>query len=472
MLKRIFYPFTFLGIFSILFLFLPLFTGQRIKAETEEKVRVNLRFKNFTPNIFRKKLLSNYQNFRELKLKNTFSIEVPKFEADKLIASLNKNIWVEFAEEDYVAYKVDIPNDLYFPDQWGLVKIQAKEGWDVTHGSKNINIAIVDTGINYKHPDLAGKISQSVDCISSSCPPYQTPDPDGHGTHVAGIAAAATDNSYGIAGVSWEGSLMSVKVLDDKGRGYYSWISNGIIWAVDNKADVINLSLGGSYPSAILRDSIKYAWDKGVVIVAASGNSGSSSPFYPAYYSWTIAVAATDSSDKKASFSNYGESWVDVAAPGTSILSTYQDGYAYLSGTSMAAPFVSGLAALVKSLHPDWGNQKIREKIEQTADIISGTGTLWRWGRINVCKALDCQGLEITPTSFFTSTPTVSLNTPTPTPTPTLSASPTPTPFVPTNSPSPTPISTLTPTPTLFPTPTPGNLPWWCKYIPWHYTCR
>jgi hypothetical protein len=217
----------------------------------------------------------------------------------------------------------------------------------------------------------------------------------GHGTHCAGIAAATTNNSIGVAGVGFNTSLMNVKVLGDNGSGQYSWIANGITWAADNGAKVISLSLGGSSGSYTLQNAVNYAWNKGVVVVAAAGNNGNTASVYPAYYSNCIAVAATDQNDAKASFSTYG-SWVDVAAPGVSIYSTLPNhsnsigttNYGSLSGTSMSTPHVAGLAALVWATSYGTSNTSVRSRIESTADAISGTGTYWKYGRINANKAV------------------------------------------------------------------------------------
>jgi len=213
----------------------------------------------------------------------------------------------------------------------------------------------------------------------------------GHGTHVAGIAAAIPDNSIGIAGLGYDATIMNVKVLGDDGKGSYSWIAQGIVWAADNGAKVINMSLGGTSPSSTLEDAINYAWSKGAVVVAAAGNSGTSSPFYPACYSKAIAVAATDQIDKVPSWSNYGD-WVDVAAPGNGIYSTLANSsYGYKTGTSMASPFVSGLAALVFTVVRDTNgnrllNDEVRTQIEANCDDIgvSGIGN----GRINAYKSV------------------------------------------------------------------------------------
>lgn len=384
-----------------------------------------------------------------LLLSQTYVIGAKPDTISTLITKLSKSSLVEYIEPDFIATKVETPNDSLFSSQWGLTKVQAPSAWNTTHGASFVNIAILDTGIDQNHQDIGSKVTKRANFTTDS-----DFDGDGHGTHVAGIASAQTNNALGIAGIGYDTSLYSVKVLDNNGSGYYSWIANGVRWAADNEADVINISLGGSSSSTTLADAINYAWNKGVIIVAASGNNNSSSRFYPAYYSNTIAVAASDQNDKKASFSNYG-SWVDLAAPGVSVISTTNNTYESWSGTSMATPFVAGLAGLIAGYNPSWDNTTIRTKIEQTADKISGTGTYWAYGRINACKAVDCVAIsqEPTPTS-----------TPTPTPSPLPSPSPTPTPsFTPT--PTPTLVITITPTPT------PSSKPWWCRYVPTHPRC-
>ncbi|MBI2853966.1 MAG: S8 family serine peptidase [Chloroflexi bacterium] len=298
---------------------------------------------------------------------------------------------VKFAELDYTATAIFDPSDTYYGNQWGMDQIQMPQAWDITQGSPAVKIAILDTGIDQDHPDLAAKIVANQNYTSSST----VDDLYGHGSHVAGIAAAITNNSTGVAGVGFDSSLMNVKVLDDSGSGYYSWISSGITWAADNGAKVINMSLGGRSGSSTLQSAVDYAWSKGVVVVAAAGNNGNSVPSYPAYYSNTIAVAATDQSDARASFSTYG-SWVDVAAPGVNIFSTLPNhanaigglNYDYLSGTSMATPHVAGLAALIWATPYGTSASAVRSRIEDNADQVSGTGTYWQYGRINAYRAV------------------------------------------------------------------------------------
>src|SRR3989338_8522603 len=383
--------------------------------------RILVKFKESTPqNIVDERLSElNVRISARINKLNVLVLNVPESQEDAIISAFSKIPNVEFAEPDFVATALATTNDPSLSSQWGMFKVQAANNstsaWDITTGSTSTKIAILDTGIDQDHPDLSAKIVANQNFTSSPT----VDDLYGHGTHVGGIAAAVTNNSTGVAGLGYNSSIMNVKVLDDSGSGYYSWIANGITWATDNGAKVINMSLGGSSGSSTLRDAVNYAAANGVVIAAAAGNSGNQSRTYPAYYSNVIAVAATDSNDAKASWSSYG-SWVDVAAPGVNIYSTFPNhsyqinkalNYDYGSGTSMATPHVAGLAGLVWATGICATNSCVRAQIENNADAISGTGTYWTYGRINAYK------------SVGGSTPS-----PTPTPTPSPSPSPTPTP--------------------------------------------
>ena len=418
------------------------------------KDRVVVKFRPFTTSTDQDNVIKKFtaERTRKLRLQNTVVIEVPKGAASQFVQNFLNEKNVEYAEKDGVAKAMEVPNDTYYSYQWGLPKISAPAAWDTTHGDPNVEIGIVDTGIDSSHPDLTGKIDKAADCtISTACVSVSSSiDDNGHGSHVAGIAASNTNNSLGVAGVGYNTHLISAKVLDSTGSGYYSWVADGIVWAADNGAKVISLSLGGSSSSSVLQDAVNYAWGKGAVVVAAAGNNGSTAPSYPGYYSNVISVAATDSNDKKASFSNYGN-WVTVAAPGVNILSSYKGGYSYLSGTSMATPFVSGLAGLLFGQHPTWTNSDVRNQIQSTADKISGTGLYWSYGRINACTAVGCTAVSLpTPTPTATATPTLApTNTPTPTPPPKVSS----------------PTSTPTPTPT-------KKKPWWCSRFPTSPYCK
>lgn len=431
---------------AIFFFFFISLSPEKILAIEKNSDRLIIKFKNQTSQNTKNSFFSTHKlrRIENEKLKDTYVVTVEKGKLNETIKIFAQNKDLEYVEPDFVAQALEIPNDTYYSQQWGLTKIQANYAWDTTHGALSALIAIVDTGIDGNHPDLLGKV---IDRTNFTTDPDA--DGNGHGTHVSGIASALTNNNLGVAGVGYNTSLLSVKVLDNSGSGYYSWVANGIVWAADRGAKVINLSLGGTSSSTTLSNAINYAWGKGAVIVASAGNNNTSRRSYPAYYTNVIATAATDQNDKKASFSNYGN-WVDVAAPGVSILSTYQGSYANLSGTSMSAPFVSGLASLVFSINPAWTNSQVRNKIESTADKITGTKKYWTYGRINACRAVDC--------SLTSPTPTL---TPTPSPIPTSTPAPTVTP---------TPISTQSANLTPEPTSTPK--PWWCKYIPDHSSCQ
>ncbi len=300
---------------------------------------------------------------------------------------------VRYAEPDYIVHALDLPNDQYFGNQYGMNKIQAPAAWSTTNGSGNVKIAILDCGIYEAHPDLAGKVIAHQDFTGSA---NGTDDRCNHGTHVAGIASAATNNATGVAGLGYDTKLLNGKILSDSGIGYDSQIADGIRRAADNGANVINMSLGGSGAcSQVFQDAIDYSWGKNVVVVAAAGNYGGNVPFQPATCAHVLAVASTDANDAQSGFSNFGP-WVQVAAPGSAIFSTVnptlsQNGgsaYAYFSCTSMATPHVAGLAALVWSTA--WGTSAdaVVQRIEKSADPIAGTSTNWQFGRINAMAAV------------------------------------------------------------------------------------
>jgi thermitase len=329
-------------------------------------------------------------------------VEVPAAQALNALAGYRSEAAVRYAEADARGAAVETPNDPYYSSQWGLAKVRAPAAWDVTHGSSTVRLAVLDTGVHGSHTDLSGKVVSTANFSSS----WTSDDIRGHGTHVAGIAAATTNNGTGVAGLGWATSIMNVKVLGDDGVGWYSWMAQGMIWAADHGARVINMSFGGTTASTTLRDAVDYAWGKGVFLAAAAGNNGSSAAFYPAYYANAMAVAATDSSDHRASFSDYG-SWVDIAAPGVSIYSTILGGYQAWSGTSMASPFVAGLAALLFTRARDTNgngrlNDEVRSRILATADLV---GLPISGGRINAYRAVQGGTIAGTITDSVTGLP-------------------------------------------------------------------
>jgi thermitase len=305
------------------------------------------------------------------------------------IRSLKIEESIEYIEPDFVASADLVPNDIFYAYQWGLNTINAPQAWEMTRGSDSIMIAVCDTGISQNHPDLAGKVKASRNFTASKT----TDDKNGHGTHVAGIAAAVSNNKAGIAGAGYDSGLMNVKVLGDNGIGFYSWAAKGIIWAADNGAKVINLSLGGNFPSRALESAVNYAWNDNCVIVASAGNDSSDRFHFPAGYVNCLAVAATDKADNKASSSNYG-SWVDLACPGVDIYSTLPNvrnstkylNYGCLSGTSTAAPFASGIAALLWTTKYGTNSLSIANQLVNSGDQ---TGTIWTRYSIKRLNALN-----------------------------------------------------------------------------------
>lgn len=281
-----------------------------------------------------------------------------------------------------------VPNDtLYSEYQWNLPQIATELGWNLSKGSQDVVVAVIDTGVQLDHPDLEGRLVEGYNVIDPSSPPD---DDVGHGTHVAGIIAAQVNNEEGVAGMTWYTRIMPIKALDSTGAGSAYAVAEGVIWAADHGAQVINMSLGNYAQAQFLHDAIKYAVEKGVVVVAASGNDNTDRPGYPAAYPEVIAVAATDEGGKKAAYSNYGD-YIDVAAPGTSIASTYPGGrYAALSGTSMACPHVAALASLIKAANPGLSPQEVAEILRSTARDLGETGKdpYFGYGEINVQSAL------------------------------------------------------------------------------------
>lgn len=287
---------------------------------------------------------------------------------------------IEYAEPNYKLHALESPNDTFIDRQWAYKNIKAMEAWDQQRESPGVVVAITDTGIDLEHVDIRGHLWRNpheqvngkdddgngiVDDIHgvayvNSAPGRGTPDDDeGHGTHVAGIVSAVTDNNEGVAGTTWKVQLMALKFLDSGGRGDTSDAVKLISYAVNMHANVINASWGGGGFSRSLYDVIKIAGDDGILFVAAAGNNGTDndrSPIYPASYhlASVVSVMASNEDDERSGFSNWGRTSVDLAAPGSEILSTIpDDDYAFNSGTSMAAPFVTGAIALLRAQRPN-----------------------------------------------------------------------------------------------------------------------
>jgi thermitase len=325
---------------------------------------------------------------------------------------------VESASYNYKRKAFDVPNDTYYAvNQWSLPKIHlspigsGNSGWDITTGESSVKVAVIDTGVNYTHEDLVGRVAsfEGYNYVSMDADPM---DDEGHGTHCAGIIGAAANNGKGIAGVDWHCTIVPIKVLDSSGSGYDSDIISGINLAIQDAVKVISMSLGGTGgnnhdPFAI---AVSNAVAANIVVVCAAGNDGTQTKEYPAAYPGAFSVAATGINDEIASYSNYG-TWVDISAPGGDgadyhdwIFSTYpfdnatppnftNYGYAWAAGTSMATPHVAGLAALLRAKYPALTAEAVVSLIERTADKIDpenpGYSGLLGAGRINAFNALN-----------------------------------------------------------------------------------
>ncbi len=299
-----------------------------------------------------------------------------KRDVDLAIGLLRDHPAVSIAEADHVGHGAVGPDDYYFSSQWNLLNtgqifgtpgadIDMLPAWGIATGHESVIVGIVDSGIDFDHPDLAGKILPGYDYANNDDNPQ---DDHGHGTHVSGIAAAITDNTIGVAGVAPESRILPVKALNSGNWGYYSWWTSAIEFAVDNGAHVINMSMGGSSYSSSMRDAVIYARDAGVPINAAMMNENNSVPYYPAAYSETIAVGSTDRDDYRSSFSSYG-AHIDLCAPGSSIWSTlWNDTYSPWNGTSMATPHVTGTMALLLSREPWLDVEDLRARARDTSE--------------------------------------------------------------------------------------------------------
>lgn len=330
----------------------------------------------------------------------------------ELLGAWRRNPDVEYAELNHVVSACVRPDDPQYAKQWSMEKIAAPEAWDTCQGGEQVIVAVIDTGVDYNHRDLhqnmwcnEAELNGSphvddddngyVDDVYGYNFAYSNSDPiddQGHGTHCAGIIAAVGDNGLDIAGICWTARIMAIKILDAEGNGTSADAVPAIYYAVANGADVISMSWGGEDESQAVKEAMAYARRQGVLIVAAAGNEGTSTPFYPAAYPGAIAVAATESSDKRTYGSNYGD-WVDIAAPGRDILSLWPTDSAggaltsRMSGTSMAAPHVAGACALMLAADPLLTCDEVDQIVLTTGDTIA-KGICASNSRLNVAKAM------------------------------------------------------------------------------------
>ncbi len=350
---------------------------------------------------------SNLQSVYNLKFQKNVDIF-------KIINYCNKSPIVEYCQPNYLNYPCTTKlNDYFYPDQWALRVIDIPSAWKIEKGKADIIIAIVDSGVDYNHEDLKDRIwtnpkeipgngldddnngyiddihgwnFEDISDVQAKRDLNNDPmDNNGHGTHVAGIIAAVPNNSRGTAGIMWNCRIMALRC----GSRHFEDddVSSAIVYAADNGARIINMSWGGDELSYVVRDATKYAYDRGCILVAAAGNDRKPTVIYPALHKHIIAVGATDRNDKKAVFSNYGPG-LDIVAPGHKIMATLpNNSYSDLSGTSMAAPVVSGVIGLMLSKRPGMTSDEVRQILRDSADKIDDK-YLTGIGRINARKAL------------------------------------------------------------------------------------
>jgi len=309
---------------------------------------------------------------------------------------------VEYAEPSYVVQVVNDGsvaavgvNDPLTAGQYSLDRMRVRDAWSLSKGGTGV-VAVLDTGVQPNHPDLSGRVLAGRDFVNNDT---NAADDNGHGTWVAGIIAAKPNDGYGVAGISWTDKILPVKIMNSSGTGSTSGLINGIVWAADHGATVINMSVGGFPYSQSVQDAINYAWSKGIVLVGAAGNNNREEKFYPASMANVISVSATQREDEFSHWSSYGPS-VDVSAPGSSVQTTNctasscpkrdWGSHTYISGTSFATPNVAGVVALIRARYPAWTPQQVVNRLYATVDDLGYAGWDNRYGRgrVNAYRAL------------------------------------------------------------------------------------
>lgn len=334
------------------------------------------------------------QIIEKIELFKIYRVRVPEGKTvEEIVEEYRREPGVVYAEPNFVHKSFAIiPNDPESEKQWAIEKIELDRAWEVEKGNPEVIVAILDSGIDLDHPDLKDNIITGYDFVDEDSLPG---DNQGHGTLCAGIIGARGDNGIGIAGVTWNCKLMPIRVTDAEGT--YFNLAQGIIYAAENGAKVLNISLGGCAYSMVLEEAVNYALLQGCALVAGVGDDNTDKPVYPAGYEGVIGVAATNSEDKVSSDSNYGD-FIDLFAPGVGIYSTFLNGgYAYSSGSSAATPLVSGLAALIISADPSLNGERVKEILYTTADYIKPDyKAKYGRGRINAYRALTmAKGIEV-----------------------------------------------------------------------------
>jgi thermitase len=335
-------------------------------------------------------------------------LRVPPSALRSVKRSLSRHSDVEFVERNYILPPVRSPNDPYYPVQWHLPRISAPSAWDVSVGDPGVIVAILDSGVDPSHPDLAANLVPGYNFYDDNT---DTADVYGHGTQVAGSAVAIGDNATGVASVAWRSSLMPVRVTDTQGLAYTSTIARGLTWAVDNGARIMNISFSNVAGSSTIRTAAQYVMEKGGLVVAAAGNCGCADP--TANNPYIISVSAITPKDGLAAFSSTG-SYVDVTAPGVTIVTTERGGaYTTVSGTSFSSPITAGVLALMMSANPALGPAELESLLEATADDLGPAGydTSFGFGLVDAAAAVNAAAGTSAPPPD-TSAPSVSISSP------------------------------------------------------------
>jgi serine protease len=346
------------------------------------------------------KVYQKHPDSKEQNLRLTYEVEFSKHEkVDILTRKLSLNEFILYAEKKERHVMFLTPNDLganSTTGQWGLYKIKAPQAWDISTGSTSVIVAVTDDAIQTTHPDLTGNMIAGRDVANNDNdpnPPAGTNSIGNHGTHVSGTVSSVTNNGTGVASIGWKVKIMPVKIGRDS-DGALTAGYEGITWAYQNGAHVVNASWGGAGTSTYGQNVVNNAHNAGTLVIAAAGNDGVETKFYPAAYTNVIAVASTTTNDSKSSFSQYG-TWIDISSPGSSIRSTTKNSsYGSMSGTSMASPLVAGLAGLMKSVNMNLTPAQIKSCLQSSADNIDAANSSFIGklgaGRINAQAALQC----------------------------------------------------------------------------------
>jgi thermitase len=331
-------------------------------------------------------------------------LNVPVGAEQHVIDALQRSGKVQYAELDGVVHAAMTPDDPDWSQQWGLSKMNVTTAWDTTTGLSSVVVADLDTGVDSSQPDLQGKLASGWNFVNSNSNPN---DDNGHGTATAGVIGAVTNNGTGIAGSCPLCMVMPVKVLDSTGSGSWSGISNGITWATDHGARILNMSLSSTSDTSTLHNAVQYAASHGAIAVGSAGNNGNTTPVFPAAYPEALSVAGTTSSDGLYSWSDYG-SWVEVAAPGCTYATRVGGSYSSFCGTSASAPFVSGVLGLMLSAQPSASIGTLVQNLESTAASI---GSAVQYGRVDAAAAIAAAGGPATPAPAPSPSPTPTAST-------------------------------------------------------------